>query len=513
MKYHLDGISLSTISETPGLYYKHKLGLATIYIHKKQFDKALPIIQECIQKANTLRLKNQARKTLADFYFVQKEYKKATPIYDEVSKRLNLAKNKDFKTNLDIQFKLGKIDSYHGKYDIATKRLDSLKKMALSRHFYDSHIDIVLEIGRIFYLLEDYQAAEIVLSMAHINTVQWERLQLQKRVVRGLAYVYKAKNDYKNAYALMTQYVGVLDEISEKQNKEMVKELEVKYQTLQKEKEILSLKKDQLLKKSEIKRQRTIKIAILIGFAVVLIPVIGLLILYFQKLKTQIALNESQKEVNTQKIYGLMKDRELELIKATMKGQDEERQRLARELHDSVGGNLASIKLQLSNTDTIIDEQANLIKQVDETYHHVRDFSHNLIPKKFQKNTISSLIKEYISNIKNGISQNISFHPFPKNEVNQLDTSLTEELFKIIQELLTNSIKHSKADDIDIYLNHHDDSIQLIFEDNGVGFKPNTTKDGIGFKNIRRRLEELSGTLFIDSALDRGTIINIEIPS
>ncbi len=513
LKYHIDGIAISPEKNMNTLHYKHQLGLANIYFHKKEFDSALPILEKCIQKASSKELKANAKKLIADIDLYQGNFDKATSAYNDVLKDLDTNKSEDLKKSLVIQLNLGRIESRKENYDNALTLLDNIKQQALDNKFYDVYINSVLQIGTIDYRLKNYETAELILNTAYVNTVQWNRLELQKVVIRALTRLYSYQEDYKNAYNLMTHYTRVSDEINAKQNKEAVRELEIKYQTLQKEKEILSLKKDQLIKESEIKRQRTIKIAVLIGFLIVLLPVIGLLVLYFQKLKTQIALNKSQEEVNTQKIYGLMKDQELNLIKATMKGQDEERQRLAQELHDSVGGNLASIKLQLSNTDNIDDHHANIIKQIDETYNNVRDFSHNLVPKKFQKNTITTLIKEYVQNIKNGISQNISFHPFPKNEVNQINTSLTEELFKIIQELLTNCIKHSRAKNIDIYLNHYDDSIQLIFEDNGVGFETNKAKDGIGFRNIKNRLEKLSGTLFIDSVLNRGTIINIEIPS
>ena len=352
----------------------------------------------------------------------------------------------------------------------------------------------------------------MVLSSAYVNAVQWNKLKLQEDVIMVLKDLKVANKDYKNAYNLMTQYLSISNQILKTQNKKVVQELEIKYQTLQKEKEILALKESQLLKEGEIEKQRTIKKAFLIGFLVVLFPVVGLLFVYFQKLKTQIALNKSQEEVNSQKVYGLMKEQELNLIKATMEGQDKERQRLARELHDSIGGNLASIKLQLSNTSESDKQKVNIIKQVDETYNQVRDFSHNLTPKKFQKNPITELIREYVHNVSNGSDSNISFHPYPESEIDKLEPYLTEELFKIVQELLTNSLKHAKAKNIDIYINKNDDVIQLLFEDDGLGFDTNKTTEGIGIKNIKNRLKSLSGKLFIDSMLGRGTVVTIEIP-
>ncbi|WP_062061719.1 histidine kinase [Aquimarina longa] len=507
MMHFIEGISSSPISEMRTLHYKHQLGLGIVYFRKSQYDMAIPFFESCLTETEDKETIILAKKFLGDVYLSKQDTEKATFYYlDALDNIPVITPNK---IQLEIQINLGKIELFHNRTTKAMDYFVPVKEKAQKNHFYDLYIDAVYEIGKVYYRLGEYNAAELIISTARVNTVQWNRLDLEKRMILVLKNLNIKQENFKNAYALMTQYVRVSNEILVKQNKKAVKELEIKYQTLQKEKEILSLKEEQLLKENELEKQRTIKTAFLIGFLVILVPIIGLLFVYFQKLKTQIALNKSQEEVNTQKVYGLMKDQELNLIKATMAGQDKERQRLARELHDSVGGNLASIKLQLSNTDI---QRDHMIKQIDETYNQVRDFSHNLTPKKFQKTPITLLIKEYINNVINGSGQHISFHPYPENEIDEISPILTEELFKIIQELLTNCLKHANAKNITIYLNHHKDSIQLLFEDDGIGFEVDNVSDGIGFKNIKTRLNALSGGMFVDSIVNRGTVISIEVP-
>ncbi len=509
MQYHLDALSISPVSTMSTLFYTHQLDLAIIYVYKEEYGTALPILHNCIEKAKDRKLKILAKKTLADLHLSKKEIGIAQSLYKEVLDQLD--PSKDLKTQLKIRLNLGKINSFTKDYDHAMDHFSFVKEKTLQNHFYDLYIEVVFQMGIIYYTLEQYESAEMVLNSAYTNTIQWNKLELQRDVINMLTSLYTGRKDFKNAYNLMTQYVRVSDQILKNQNKEVVKELEIKYQTLQKEKEIFTLKEEQLLKESEISRQRTIKNAFLIGFIITLIPIVALLILYFQKLKTQVKLNKSQEEVNQQKVHGLMKEQELNLIKASMEGQDKERKRFARELHDSIGGNLASIKLQLSNSQNS-NQNTKIIEQVDETYHQIRDISHDLASKKFLENGISKLVKEYISNIQDGSGQNISFNPHPEEEINQIGIPLKEELFKIIQELLTNCLKHAKADRIDIYLNQYEKTLQLLFEDNGVGFNTKKVSDGIGFKNIKKRLDKLSGSLFIDSTPNRGTVIDIEIP-
>ncbi|WP_299258463.1 histidine kinase [uncultured Aquimarina sp.] len=511
MKHYLDGIAISPASEMSKMHYTHQLGLGAVYLHQKEYDAALSIFETIIKNTENNEVLILAKKSLADVFFAKKDVSKAKANYLEVLNDLRIYENN--KIRLETQLKLGRIDIFEDNLSHALEYFRSVKEVALQSKFYDLYIDAVIQMGIIYYNQGHLQDAEIILSSAYVNSIQWNKLELQRDVIMVLRNIKVAEKDYENAYNLMTQYLSISNQILKNQNKEIVKDLEIKYQTLQKEKEILSLKEEQLLKESEIKRQRTIKKAFLIGFLVVLIPVIALLFLYFQKLKTQIALNKSQKEVNSQKVYGLMKDQELNLVKATMDGQNKERKRLARELHDSIGGNLASIKLQLSShTSKNENTQTKILNQIDETYHQVRDLSHNLASKKFQNNGISTLIKEYVNNIEQGSNQKISFNPHPEEKINEIENPLKEELFKIIQELLTNTLKHAKADQIDIYLNQYQTILQLLFEDNGIGFNSEKMAEGIGFKNIKNRLHSLSGNMVIDSTIDRGTVINIEIP-
>ena len=496
LQHYLDGISVSPVSTMNTMYYQLQLGLGEVYLSKKEYDQAFPIFNDCMKNASETNVRILAEKRIADVLFFKKEISKAKSIYNKILEDLDLYT--DNKVRLEIQLKLGRIAISENNVNQGLQYFSYVKDQALQNSFYDLYIDAVIPMGIIYDNQGQKETAEIVLSTAYGNTISWNKLKLQRDVTQVLHNIYAKNKDFQNAYNLMTQHVRVTNEILTNQNKEIVKEMEIKYQTLQKEK--------------EINKQRTIKKAFLIGFLVILIPVIALLFVYFQKLKTQLALNKSQEKVNSQKVHGLIKDQELNLIKATMDGQNKERKRLAKELHDSIGGNLASIKLQLYGNNHNGELQTKIIPQIDQTYNQVRDISHNLASKKFQNNGLSKLVKEYVSNIQQIDNQVIYYNPYREEEINEIENPLKEELFKILQELLTNALKHAKADRIDIYLNAHETSLQLLFEDNGIGFKTDTTAEGIGFKNIKNRLSPFFGSMVIDSALDRGTVINIEIP-
>ena len=213
-------------------------------------------------------------------------------------------------------------DHDHG-HDNQHENSGSKEKKSLDAHVHGvSILNIAQDINKLSFEFE----------MPGFDVVGFEYKAKKKEDIKKVKNALNVLSDYRNMFILSENGECSVDKstarvINEGSHSEFaseyilncksisqLKELEIKYQTLEKEKEILSLKEEQIIKESELQRQRTIKKAFLIGFLVVLLPIIGLLAMYFQKLKTQVALNKSQEEVNTQKVYGLMKDQELKSI-------------------------------------------------------------------------------------------------------------------------------------------------------------------------------------------------------
>ncbi|WP_273567844.1 sensor histidine kinase [Maribacter halichondriae] len=413
---------------------------------------------------------------------------------------------------MEVNLKLGRLAEIEGDYDRAFEQYNETREKGLKAGITVFYFEGTIRVAHVFYKEKNYEAATAALSTAYVNAIERENLNYQKEVLEIQRRTFAATGDYQNAYAVMTQLDGVTSQIRAQQQQRLNRELEVQYETLQKEKEIDSLQEDQILKAAELKRQKTIKNAFLIGFLIILIPIFALLYVYYQKLQAQSQLSSQQEELNKQKMAALKQEQELNLIKASIDGQDEERKRIAQELHDSIGGNLAGIKLQLASLDGTSKKLKPISDQLDETYQLVRDISHTLIPKKFREHEFTGLLQEYLNSISGTGQVQIGFHPHPKGKINTIDEKEQLELFNIVKELMTNTLKHAEATKVDIHLSLIDDELSLLFEDNGNGFDATVATDGIGFQNIKNRVAELKGKLHIDSTLKRGTIISIEIP-
>jgi len=196
-----------------------------------------------------------------------------------------------------------------------------------------------------------------------------------------------------------------------------------------------------------------------------------------------------------------------------IKGQENERNRLAKELHDGLGGQLSGIKsiLQTINKDNLQEKIGQLDNHLLKSIKNLRNISHdlstNFIKDKDFFVLIFQLVKQYFENKK--IKTEVSL--FPKDKINTLPERYKLNIYRILQESFQNIVKHANANFVLLNFSINNE-INILIEDNGKGFNKGKIKKGIGLQNIKDRLQSLNGTLYIDSKLNRGTTININIP-
>ena len=512
IEWHIKGIQAAELAGSKEYEYRNKIALAKANLKKQNPDKAILIIEEALAEFS-LEFKpitNEALVLLGDAHLQKKNYGQAETYYADAEKMAQ--SRKDLETELAVNLKQGQLAEGVNDIDKAMADYEVIRNRALKEGFTAIYFEGTLLLGKLYFKEGYYEQANVALSFAYINAIDRENLEFQRDALSVQARCYAKMEDYENGYAVITQLFGVNREINSKQQQAIIKELEIQYETLEKEKEITSLEEGKILREAELNRQKTIKNAFLIGFFIILIPIMALLYTYYQKIQAQSELSKKQKEINAQRVAALEQEQELNLIKASIEGQDEERKRIAQELHDSIGGNLAGIKLQLASMENKPSALSNIGNQLDETYQLVRDISHTLIPKKFKQNAFTQLVGAYVKSITGTGKLAVGFHPYPENLVNQIEEKIQMELFKIIQELMTNTLKHADATKVEIHLNVLDNELSLLFEDNGKGFDVEKTSKGIGSDNIHHRVTQLQGELIIDSQIGRGTVVTIEVP-
>lgn len=490
---------------------KVKSDLGILSANKGDYDKAILFFEESNAVTEDQKVICSNYINIGAAYFKKDDFENAENFFKKALEIIPPNSSPNASSTLILN--LGSVLYKNKKYKQAIEYFDKSKKIADEYGFVDKSLNATAHKAEVIGVMGNYSEAIQMLNKTIAQAKEISNIEIQKNSYDNLVTVYTKANNHKSANEALIQFHRLRDSLNNRKQKKEITELEVKYETATKEKEILLLKEDQLLNETEIKRQRLLRRFYIIGFIIVLVPIMALLFVYYQKLQVKIKYNAQKEEINRQKTASFLKEQELKLANTYVIAQNEERSRISRELHDSIGGNLAAIKLQIVNVQKDLEIKDTLIDQLDDTYQQVREISHNLIPKKINQTAFANYIREYIDTIEKVTDPEITFIPHPVEKINNINDNQKVEIFKIIQELMTNALKHAKAKVIEICLNAYQDSIEIIFEDDGIGFDTDQTTNGIGLQNIQKRLALLKAKMDIDSSMNRGTAIRIEIPT
>ncbi len=317
------------------------------------------------------------------------------------------------------------------------------------------------------------------------------------------SYNYAGNEDFNNAYLKLKKANEQNIKLDYRKNTEQISNLNVKYQTAEKEKQIL-------LEQQKNRRNRNI------AFGLVGLLFFGSITFFLiqKNTKRKQLLAEQEKELQVQKVGTLMKEQELASIDAMIEGQEKERQRIANDLHDDLGGMMATVKLHFN---TLKDKPSAELytktdKLLDEAYQKIRTIAHAKNSGVIAKHGLLKSITDMAQKV--SVSGKITIDVVDHGLENRLENSLELTIFRIIQELITNVIKHADAAEATIHLTQHDDSLNIMVEDNGKGFNPKKIKkdQGMGISSIDKRVDHLNGSLNIESENGQGTTIIIDIP-
>jgi len=206
-------------------------------------------------------------------------------------------------------------------------------------------------------------------------------------------------------------------------------------------------------------------------------------------------------------------------MQAIIATEESERQRIARDLHDSVSQTMSAAKINLSIIGSEIsftneDQRKRFeraVDMVDDGFKEVRTISHNMMPWALHKAGLAKVISQFISNVENGT---ISYNFFSKGFDEPFNNQLELILYRVLQESVNNVIKHAAASRVDIALIKDENTVSLTIEDNGKGFDVNHPdfKAGMGLGNLRSRINFLNGKVEVDSQPGRGVLVSVYIP-
>ncbi len=325
-------------------------------------------------------------------------------------------------------------------------------------------------------------------------------------LLRDIELVYFKMNDFKKAYFFKNKHSDLKDSIFNIKKNKIFNEIQTKYEVDKK-----NLKIQLLIKEKIINEDR--KRLIFIISSLIIIALFLILLFLKNRVKTQKIISEKETEIHKREVIRLEQEKELNRIVGLVEGQDQERNRVAKEIHDGVGGALVGLKLELSqyNSELKSDVLNGIIKKIQKTFNELRLISHNLSLNTLKDNSLYELLinlkKEYE---KSGELQ-VELQVFPANSIDKINETIKHQIYRVIQELLNNVSKHANTKTVFLNLTRHDDFLNIIIEDNGCGFDKVKT-NGIGLRNIAERLSSIEAVFNIESMIGKGTTITIDIP-
>src|SRR5690625_2241991 len=354
----------------------------------------------------------------------------------------------------------------------------------------------------------DYETAIKFYRKADSIPLRKFSLKTKRIFYKNIADVYHKAGQYDSAYFYSQKLLNINDSINEVSQNINMAEIKEQYDNEK-------LRADKL--ELEAKQTQHRNIALGLGGGLLGVSIIGFLLVKNTRKKQRIA--EQQREIEIRKTEKILKEQELATIDAMIAGQEKERERLAGELHDSVVATLAAARLQfehlkknkdvINNASEIYEKTSSLL---EDAYTEIRSMAHLKNSGVIAKNGLLPAIKKLVRNTSGTNDLTIELNYFGLND--RLENSLEITIFRVIQELVTNIIKHSEATYAHISITQLKETLSIIVEDNGKGFKYNPLKSnaGMGLAHIERRIELLEGTMEIDSTINKGTTILIDIP-
>jgi len=287
--------------------------------------------------------------------------------------------------------------------------------------------------------------------------------------------------------------------------------LEKKYNSAKKDNQIARQQLSLAENKNIIQTKNNINAALISG--IILLLFVALLV--YRNFRNRHKILKQSEELKMQKIQELENEKQLIAARSLLQGQEEERTRLARDLHDGVGGLLSGVKLSMSNMkgNFFLSEEnalamSNVIMQLDQSIAELRRVSHNMMPESLIKYGLKEALENYCETLNISGKIKVQLQTYGMEE--RMEQSNEIVAYRMVQELLNNVIKHADAKNVLIQLVRKQDHFTLTVEDDGKGFDPKEISSGAGLQNIKARAEYLNGTLDIVSSRGEGTSVTIE---
>ena len=363
---------------------------------------------------------------------------------------------------------------------------------------YDEAV-ILSNIGENFIKQKAYDKAGFYIEQALKLQTELGLIQLKTETMKTLCNLEAKKGNYSKAYEVAVDYIFLKDSLTKRENSDLVHTLETKFQ-LQHKENTIRLQETSINKKTALNY-------IFLGSALSLVLILFL---------TYRNYSHRQK-LQKQKINELETEKQLLATQSLLKGQEDERSRLAKDLHDGLGGMLSGVKLQLGamKGNLILTEEnsamfGSALHKLDQSIAEMRRVAHNMMPEALMRLGLYHALTDYCKSISESqkFVVDTEFHGLEAD----IDATTSVNIYRIVQELVNNAVKYANATQIIVQVIRNDKLLTVTVEDNGQGFDTAllAQRDNSGLQSVRSRVNYLNGSMDVNSEIGKGTSVYIE---
>lgn len=434
---------------------------------EKQYEQALSYFDQSYDiyiKLNDISGIAWTFNSRGGIYFVQEMYDSAAVNYQKAHD-LHISIN-DTKSALITYKNLAVIQERYGNYNIALEMYDT-----------------ILRAERKYALIE-------FIPKTYFNIFK----------------TYELKKDYKRAFKYQTLHHQLKDSIFDVEKARTIADLELSYQKEKDQAKILELNNENLQKDLDLKTKNNLISLVLAAL------VLAIIIFIFYRSRVR-----KNKIIAAQKIKQLEEEKKLLAAKSLVEGQEEERKRIAKELHDGLGVLLSATKLHFTNINDPSPENKEIIQKAEKLLEQasgdVRKISHNMMPGLLTKYGLLETLKDLFESLNDSPGIHARFQLL--GDYTRQPENHEIMIYRIVQEMVNNTLKHAEAKNVSLILNFLNDHINIQYSDDGKGFDPlaKLGSKSIGLNSIQSRVNFLTGEIHIESKEGFGTTYNIQLPN
>jgi len=498
--YYYTGLALAQRLDYKDKDYLFRLhrNMGINYYGMAQYDKAAASLRQ----ARDIVLKDHFSADLTTTYltlaglFAELKQLDSTLYYVREIERLNPQRNGYLEQQIHLLYGI-----LYFRWQQPEKAIVAFKKaIAFRNGDQGNRINSFEGLGAAYTLLKQYrQAAYYMEEGLKIAVRQGMGGVEVLSIYNNLSEVYDSLQDYKQAYHYHRAATALKDSLDNVKSTRWMEELKDRYQLAQKNNE-LKEKQLQLALNKKALHQKDLWITGIVSCALVL------LVILYQKHRLQL-----------QKAKTSRQKQRIEQLKAVIDGEEREKSRIGRQLHDDIMVELSIVKMGLDalsqNHPPILDadDYKGVLQQIDNTGLKIRQTAHNLMPDILLHDGLVPAIQYFCNNVATITRLHINLQHY--GDIAQLSPEIGISIYRMIQELVQNVIKHAKARNVLIQINCREGLLSLTVEDDGTGISAGceAAGDKMGLRSIRMRVKALQGSIDIHRRIPNGTSINIEL--